>query len=104
MNRQPITKRQMWEQVILNLLSAVVGGLTAALMGPGDKIFYFQLALAVISTANAINAVWRWKHYPKEEEPLSVDYNHSKEFKEAGGSIFFLVAVLGIAAYVVFAR
>ena len=104
MNRQPITKRQMWEQVSLNLLSAVVGGMTAALMGPKERVFYIQLALAVISTANAINAVRRWKHYPKDEEPMSVDCNHSKEFKEGGGTIFFLVAVLGVAAYVVFSR
>lgn len=104
MKHQPITKRQMWEQVSLNLLSAVVAGLTAALMGPGDTMFYFQLALAVIGSANAINAVWRWKHYPMDEEPVSVDYNHSKDFMQAGGTIFFLVAVLGIAAYVLFAR
>ena len=94
----------MKKQVYLSLASAATAAVTLVLMEERDIVFYVTIGLILWSIGQAVFVFWQWKKFPLEgkapDEEIAYD---SKEFLRAGGGLFFVVAVIAVVVYVVFA-
>lgn len=104
MTHKPISRRQMKEQVYLYLASAATSAITLVLMDERNVVFYLTIGLLLWAIGQAVYVFWRWKNYPLEGKTLDSEITHdTKEFLRAGGGLFFLVAVIAVLVFVIFA-
>ena len=94
----------MKKQVYLSLASAATAAVTLVLMEERDIVFYVTIGLVLWSIGQAVFVFRQWKKFPLEGKALDEEIAHdSKEFLRAGGELFFVVAVIAVVVYVVFA-